>query len=155
MRRAQELGLAEADPLADVDGHDAADKLAILARRAFGAALVPADIPRQSLRELPAGAAEAALARGEVLKQIGRCRLRPDGAVEASVRIESLPAGHVLARTRNEENCFILGDRCGRDHAIHGKGAGRWPTTAAVFGDVLDLHRMIACVQSPPIRLSA
>ncbi len=81
--KAQELGFAEADPAADVDGHDAADKLAILIRRAFGVAVDPADIPKDSLRELDLAMVQKASAKGEVLKQVGRCRLNPDGSVDA------------------------------------------------------------------------
>src|SRR5207253_2620054 len=62
--KAQALGFAEADPAADVDGHDAADKLSILAREAFGIALPPGRIFKQSLRDVRKGEAEAALARG-------------------------------------------------------------------------------------------
>ena len=75
LAKAQELGFAEADPSADVDGHDAADKLSILAREAFGVALLPQFILKHSLRDLVEGAAREALDRGEVLKQVGRCHL--------------------------------------------------------------------------------
>ncbi|MGZ8337765.1 MAG: amino acid kinase family protein, partial [Allosphingosinicella sp.] len=67
--KAQELGFAEADPAADVDGHDAADKLSLLIREAFGVAVPPGRIFKQSLRDVRPGEPQAALARGEVLKQ--------------------------------------------------------------------------------------
>ena len=155
--RAQALGFAEADPLADLDGHDAADKLSLLVRRAFGVALPSSRIRRDSLRDVPPGATEAALARGEMLKQVGRCRLTKSGAIKAEVRIEALSADHLLAGARDEENRFVLTDGKGRVHAVYGKGAGRWPTTAAVFGDVMDLQRALASarVQSRPERLRA
>ncbi len=162
--KAQELGFAEADPAADVDGHDAADKLSLLVRRAFGVAVSPEKIARDSLRDLAPGAAQAALARGEMLKQVGRCRLLPDGHVHAEVRIEALPAAHALAGARNEENRFLVADAAGRSHAVFGKGAGRWPTTAAVFGDLMDVQRTLAAngvqgaadgVQLAPLRLRA
>ena len=62
--RAQELGYAEADPAADLDGHDAADKLSILVREAFGVALAPGRIFKQSLRDVAFGDAQAALRQG-------------------------------------------------------------------------------------------
>jgi len=142
--KAQELGFAEADPATDVDGHDAADKLSILARDAFGVALLPENIAKESLRTVTPEAVRAALARGEVLKQVGRCRLQPDGSVFAEVAIESLPAHHPLAGARNEENRFLITDADGHVHSVYGKGAGRWPTTAAVFADVMDLQRRLA-----------
>ena len=158
--KAQELGFAEADPAADVDGHDAADKLSVLAREAFGVAVPPRFIVKQSLRDVAAGEPQAALARGEVLKQVGRCRLREDGSIEAEVRIEALPAAHPLAGARNEENRFLVTDHKGAKHAVNGKGAGRWPTAAAVFADVMDLQRSLAAAASAevvqaPLRLTA
>ncbi|HYD11494.1 MAG TPA: homoserine dehydrogenase [Allosphingosinicella sp.] len=142
--RAQALGFAEADPAADVDGDDAADKLSILARTAFGLALPPERIARESLRDLTAAQVQAALARGEVLKQVGRCRRLANGAVQAEVRILALPAAHPLAGARNEENRFLVTDADGHVHAVCGKGAGRWPTTAAMVADIMDLQRRLA-----------
>src|SRR4051812_24865780 len=143
LKRAQELGFAEADPSADVDGHDAADKVAILVREAYGAALPPERIAKASLRDVTAEALAEAAARGEVLKQVGSCRLLADGSLHAEVRIVALPAGHPLARTRNEENCFLVTDREGRVHEVFGKGAGRCPTAEAVFADVMDAQRAL------------
>jgi homoserine dehydrogenase len=141
--KAQELGFAEADPSADVDGHDAADKLSILVREAFGVALSPKWIDKHSLRDLLPEAAAEAVERGEVLKQVGSCRVRPDGSIEAEVRLESLHRLHPLAQTRDEENRFLITDVDGDVHDVFGKGAGRWPTATAVFADVLDAQRAL------------
>lgn len=141
--RAQELGFAEADPSADLDGHDAADKLSILVREAFGVALQPKWIDKLSLRDLAPTAAVEAQKRGEVLKQVGTCRLRPDGSVEADVRVVSLPKSHPLAKTQDEENRFLVTDADGKVHDVFGKGAGRWPTASAVFADVMDAQRAL------------
>jgi len=143
LAKAQELGFAEADPSADIDGHDAADKLSILVREAFAVALLPKWIDKHSLRDLVPEAAAEALARGEVLKQVGSCRVRPDGSVEAEVRVVSLPLDHPLAQTRDEENRFIVTDVDGNVHDVFGKGAGRWPTATAVFADVMDAQRAL------------
>lgn len=143
LERAQALGFAEADPSADVDGHDAAHKVSILVREAFGAALLPERIARDSLRDVTAEALRDAAARGQVLKQVGRCRLLADGSLAAEVRVVALSAAHPLARTRNEENCFLVTDREGRVHEIFGKGAGRCPTANAVFADVMDAQRAL------------
>ena len=103
------------------------------------------------------GDAEAALARGQVLKQVARCRLGKDGAVRAEIRIEALPASHPLAAARDEENSFLVTDRDGVPHTVHGKGAGRWPSAAAVFADVMDLQRALASAgaAAAPERLRA
>ncbi len=143
LAKARELGFAEADPSTDIDGHDAADKLSILAREAFGVALNPDRIPKHSLRDLMPGAASEALARSEVLKQVGRCQLLADGSIEAEVRIVALPLSHPLAGARNEENRFLVTDEVGRVHQVFGKGAGRWPTATAVFADVMDAQRVL------------
>jgi homoserine dehydrogenase len=73
LARARELGFAEEDASADVDGHDAADKLSLLIREAFGTAVAPADIAKQSLREIERSALLEARARGQILKQVSRC----------------------------------------------------------------------------------
>ena len=149
---AQALGFAEADPSADVDGHDAADKLSILIREAFGVALLPHSIARQSLRDLAPGAAAAARAAGQVLKQVGRCRRHPDGRVEAAVELVILPADHSLAGARNEDNRFLVHRIDGKVDQVFGKGAGRWPTATAIFADVLDARGAVlaARAQAPP-----
>ena len=142
---AQRLGFAEADPSADVDGHDAADKLSLLIREAFGRDVAPEAIAKESLRAAtPERLAEAA-AKGDVFKQIGRCALNADGSVEASVRVMSVPASHPLAGAVNEENRFVVTLADGSVHALYGKGAGRWPTAASVFADVMDIARACAC----------
>ena len=143
LAKAQELGYAEANPAADLDGDDAAAKLSILVREAFGAALNPDRIPKHSLRDLVPEAAREALDRGEVLKQVGRCHLLADGSIEAEVQVVALPAAHPLAAARNEENRFLVTDAQGRVHDIFGKGAGRWPTATAVFADVMDAQRAL------------
>lgn len=143
LAKAQELGFAEADPAADIDGHDAADKLSILAREAFGVALNPERLPKHSLRDLVPEAAREALERGEVLKQVGRCQLLADGSIEAAVEVVALPASHPLAKARNEENRFLVTDQDGKVYRIFGKGAGRWPTATAAFADVIDAQRAL------------
>jgi homoserine dehydrogenase len=143
LAKAQELGFAEADPSADVDGHDAADKLSILVREAFGVALLPKWIEKHSLRDLVPEAAAQALEHGQVLKQVGSCRVRPDGSIEAEVRVVSLPCSHPLALTRDEENRFLVTDVDGKVYDVFGKGAGRWPTATAVFADIMDAQRAL------------
>lgn len=143
LKKAQELGFAEADPAADLDGDDAAQKLSILIREAFGVALLPERIAKHSLRDLVPSAAQEALGRGEVLKQVARCHLLADGSLEAEVQVMSLPLTHPLSVPVNEENCFLLTDAAGKVHRVFGKGAGRWPTATAVFADVMDAQRAL------------
>ena len=148
--KAQELGFAEADPSSDVEGHDAAYKLSLLVRDAMGVAVSADRIEKQSLDTVSAESILAALARGEVLKQVSRARLLPDGKVETSVRIESLPASHPLAKDTNTENSVLITAADGSVHEVHGHGAGRWPTAASVMADVMDLQRSAPCQRSAP-----
>src|SRR3546814_15890656 len=96
VREARALGFAEADPSVDVDGHDAADKLSLLVREAFGVALPPERIAKDTLRDVTAGRGGAARARGEVLQHVGRGPGLPDGRVEGGVGSESPLPRHPL-----------------------------------------------------------
>ncbi|MEO6248469.1 MAG: homoserine dehydrogenase [Sphingomicrobium sp.] len=148
--KAQELGFAEADPSSDVDGHDAAYKLSLLIRDSMGVAVPADEIEKQSLSSVTAESILAALAKGQVLKQVSRARLLADGKVETSVRIESLPASHPLAKVTNTENSVLITAADGRVHEVHGHGAGRWPTAASVMADIMDLQRAAPCQRSAP-----
>ena len=145
---AQRLGFAEADPSTDLDGHDAADKLALIVRHAFGVPLYPDQIRRESLSALPAEKIHAAREQGRVFKQIARCSTRPDGSVDAAVEIRALEPNHPLAALRNEGNGFLL-ELPGRTECLTGKGAGRWPTAEAVFADIMDVQRELAAADHP------
>jgi len=138
---AQAKGFAEADPSADVDGHDAADKLSILIREAFGADLPPHRIPKASLSQITAEMSAEALADGKVYKQIARARRGAGGVIDAEVVIEPISRSHAFAGALNEENRCLITTSDGRVHALYGKGAGRWPTAAAVFADIMDITR--------------
>ncbi len=133
--KAKELGFAEEDPRLDLSGADSAHKLAVLARCAFGAELVPEEIACVGIEGL------AAPPPGRVWKLVASCTRTPDG-VCAEVRPVALPAEHPLAGARNEENrVLFLADR-GDPLLLRGKGAGRWPTTVSV---VADLEDVVAC----------
>ncbi|WP_300545291.1 homoserine dehydrogenase [Maricaulis sp.] len=137
---AQRLGFAEADPSTDVDGLDAADKLAIIVRHAFGVTLAPDRIPCESLNDLDHHRIRAVNEEGLVFKQVARCTVSPEGQVEARVDIEALDPAHPLAGLVNEGNGFLV-RLPHRTIAVHGKGAGRWPTAEAVFADIMDIQR--------------
>lgn len=146
---AQELGFAEADPSADIDGDDAADKLSILIRHAFGVNVAPRAIPKTSLNDLSAEKIAAATERGQVLKQVAQCMAGPDGRVQARVDILALEKTHPLAGLRNEGNGF----RIRLPHQtveLRGKGAGRWPTAEAVFADIMEIQREFAACPDQP-----
>jgi homoserine dehydrogenase len=138
VKAAQAAGFAEADPSADLDGLDAANKLALIAREAWGLELDPAAIDTQSISDLPAGAGAKARADGRVLRQVASLSRSPVG-VKAQVRLEALSPDDPLARTREEGNCVVLTPERGTIVIVSGKGAGRGPTAASVIGDVARL----------------
>ena len=137
---AQRLGFAEADPSTDLDGLDAADKLSIIIRHAFGVTLAPDQIPCESLNNLSAQRIKAVQEQGLIFKQVARCEVAPDGRVEARVDIEALPPEHPFAGLVNEGNGFLI-RMPQRTVSVQGKGAGRWPTAEAVFADIMEIQR--------------
>lgn len=137
---AQRLGFAEADPSTDLDGHDAADKLVLLAHHAFGVTLHPSQIEKESLNDLDGNRIHAVNEKGMVFKQIARCEATPDGRVEARVEIVALEPDHPLAGLVNEGNGFLV-KLPQKTVSLRGKGAGRWPTAEAVFADIMDIQR--------------
>jgi homoserine dehydrogenase len=137
---AQEAGFAEADPLLDLDGSDAAQKLALLAREAFGTALDWRRIPRRGLsgfdRAAPA-AMNAAARRGQAVRLVASCE-RTAAGLRASVQPLELPLDHPFARIRGADNALRIESRSGVLD-LTARGAGRWPTTEAVLADLYDL----------------
>lgn len=142
VKAAQEAGFAEADPSADLDGLDAANKLALIARAAWGVDLDPARVDADSISDLAPGAGAEARAKGRVLRQVASLSRSPLG-VKARVRLEALTLDDPLARTRDEGNCVVLTPERGAVVIVSGKGAGRGPTAASMLGDV---HRLLAKV---------
>lgn len=140
---AQEKGFAEADPSADVDGQDAAEKLSIMIRHAFGVEVAADSFPCQSLRDLPAGAVEAAHREGKVYKQVSQCELDDEG-LRASVSLRAVDADDYLAGAVAEQNRARITMASGAAVSMSGKGAGRWPTAEAVLADLLEVWRLRA-----------
>lgn len=140
---AQEAGYAEADPSADIDGWDAAAKMAILARRAFGADIAPEAASRDSLRTVTVDHLRFLKARKLRLRQVGRCAIE-GSRFSLSVSLSPVSVDSFLARPRGAENCFRIVFADGSEENVFGLGAGRWPTAEAVVADLLDLHRLRA-----------
>ncbi len=138
VRRAQELGFAEADPRADLQGDDAAAKLSILAYRAFGVWHRPGSFPVRGITELEPVDFELAAAMGFRIRSIARARRRAE-RLELAVEPMLLPAWHLLASVEEEYNAVYLECRASGDLSLFGKGAGGLPTATAVLGDLVDL----------------
>lgn len=138
LREAQRLGYAEADPTMDVDGSDAAQKLAILAHLAFGARVNWKDIPRVGIDKLDICDIRFASELGYRIKLLAVARLSDDG-LELSVSPTLIRAGRPLAEVRRNYNAIhVVGDAVG-DLFFHGQGAGQMPTASAVVADMIDM----------------
>lgn len=137
LQEAQRLGFAEADPTMDVDGTDAAQKLAILAHLAFGARIRWDDIPRVGIDTLDSTDLGFAKELGYRIKLIAHARLVSAG-LELSVAPTLIRQGLPLAEVRaNYNGINVVGDAVG-DIFLHGQGAGQMPTASAVVADMID-----------------
>ena len=143
--QAQACGLAEADPSADLDGSDVACKLVLIARAAFGVDLPFASVHRVGIAEVDPRHVFDLSKSGSAVRLLGSLH-RDAGGITADVQPVVLEAGHPLANTNREENCVVVKTTNGESYILQGKGAGRWPTTEAVFADLSSLVRDRQCV---------
>ena len=139
LKTAQALGLAEADPAMDVDGSDAAQKLAILAHLSFGARVHWSDIPKRGIDNLRACDMAFAKQMGYRVKLIAYAKLVNDGeGIQLCVGPMLIKAGKPLAEVRANYNAVsVVGDAVGPVF-FHGQGAGQMPTASAVVADMID-----------------
>jgi homoserine dehydrogenase len=137
LAEAQALGYAEADPTADVEGHDAAAKAAIIATIAFGARVTPDDVYTEGIAGVTADDIASAETLGYVVKLLAVAEAR-EGAIAVRVHPAMVPKRHPLASVRDSFNAvFIEGEAVG-ELMLYGRGAGGGPTAAAVLGDLID-----------------
>jgi homoserine dehydrogenase len=139
---AQKNGYAEADPSLDLDGTDAAQKLAILARLGFGASLPLELIQREGIEGLTPVDLQAARDRATSIRLIATCRRSAHG-LEARVAPMELPQSHPLASVASTQNRILVELVSGETFVVFGTGAGRWPTTEAVIADLMEIRREI------------
>lgn len=138
VKEAQSLGYAEADPTLDVDGSDAAQKLAILAHLAFGARIYWKDIPRVGIDKLETQDLRYAKELGYRIKLLAVAQLQAS-KLEIHVSPTLVKMGTPLAEVRGAYNAMaVLGDAVGRLF-FHGLGAGQMPTASAVVADMIDM----------------
>ncbi|MGI8944960.1 MAG: homoserine dehydrogenase [Thermoleophilaceae bacterium] len=147
LREAQELGFAEADPTEDVTGKDAAAKMAILARLAFGASVHVDDVPCEGIESITADDITYARELGLSLKLIGSAERR-DGGLAVQVYPAFLNAGHPLAAVNGSFNAVTIESPAITEITLSGPGAGGSQTASAVLGDVVSA--MIPPAVSPP-----
>ncbi|HEY9897837.1 MAG TPA: homoserine dehydrogenase [Pantanalinema sp.] len=151
LAEAQRLGYAEADPTADVAGHDAAHKLAILASILSGAFVSLETVHREGIERLTPRDLAYARELGYAVKLLGIAR-RAGDRLEARLHPAMIPLSHPLARIDGVTNAVtVVGDAVG-EVTFSGPGAGSLPTASAVVSDVLNLVEAIESA-SPPSRL--
>jgi homoserine dehydrogenase len=148
LREAQELGFAEADPTEDVTGKDAAAKMAILARLAFGARVSLADVPYEGIEHVTADDIAYARELGLSLKLIGSAE-RIDGGIAVGVYPAFLYGGHPLASVSGSYNAVTIESPAITEITLSGPGAGGSQTASAVLGDVVAAISPPA-LQAPP-----
>jgi homoserine dehydrogenase len=140
LSEAQRLGYAEADPTADVDGHDAAAKCAILASIAFNARVVAGDVYREGIATVTTEDIAFARRLGYVVKLLAIAELH-DERIAARVHPAMIPSEHPLAAVREAFNgVFVDGPNVG-ELMFYGRGAGGEPTATAVVGDLVTVAR--------------
>ncbi|MFW9856944.1 MAG: homoserine dehydrogenase [Candidatus Thorarchaeota archaeon] len=143
LARAQELGYAEADPTADVEGYDALGKIVILANVVMGGNITKDQVSCQGITRITAKDIAAAIKEDKCWKLIARAKIHPDGSVEASVKPEQIPLTHPLAAVDGATNALTFSTKYLGDVTIIGPGAGRAPTGYALLTDLLDIHRQV------------
>jgi homoserine dehydrogenase len=144
LEEAQDLGYAEADPTADVEGFDAAAKAAILASLAFHSRVTASDVHREGISEVTAADVQSARDMDCVVKLLAICELRdgPDGgAVAVRVHPAMIPRSHPLASVREAYNAVFVESEAAGQLMFYGPGAGGSPTASAVLGDLVTVGR--------------
>lgn len=142
LAEAQELGYAEADPTADVEGFDAAAKAAILASLAFHSRVTASDVHREGISEVTAADVASARDMGSVVKLLAIAELRDD-AVSARVHPVMIPRTHPLANVREAFNAVFVESEAAGELMFYGRGAGGAPTASAVLGDLVTVARNV------------
>lgn len=139
---ATELGYAEADPTADIEGLDAGRKVAILASVAFNSRVVFDDVYIEGITKISATDIKYAREMGKDIKLLGVARNDEQG-IETYVCPMLIPSDHPLSNVNDSYNAvFVHGDAV-QDAMFFGRGAGELPTASAVVGDVFDIVRNI------------
>jgi homoserine dehydrogenase len=135
---AQRLGFAEADPTADVEGHDAAAKLSIVASIAFGQNVVASDVYCEGITAITPADIAIANRLGYAVKLLAIAEIDSTGSVLVRVHPAMVPQLHPLATVRDSFNAVVVDGAASGSLMFYGRGAGGSPTASSVLGDVID-----------------
>ncbi len=140
LKDAQDKGYAEKNPAADVEGHDACRKIAILSSLVFGKRIDYTKINTEGITDITLTDVKYAEAYGSVIKLIGRAKI-DNNRVYASVEPTMLKKIHALAGIKDVFNGILVKGNAIGDVMFYGRGAGKLPTASAVTADVIDCVR--------------
>lgn len=140
LAQATELGYAESDPTADVEGLDAGRKIAIMASLAFNSRVTFSEVYVEGITKISADDIRYAREFGYVIKLLGVARNTTDG-IEVKVHPMLIEENHPLATVRDAFNAVFVHGEAMDDAMFMGRGAGQMPTASAVMGDVVDVMR--------------
>jgi len=141
LKEAQQLGFAEADPTADVEGHDAAAKAAILAGLAFHTRVNIKDVTCQGITKISARDIAVARDINHVIKLLAIAEINEKGEVSVRVQPTLIPRQHPLASVRGSFNAVFVEAESAGELMFYGRGAGGAPTASAVLGDLIAIAR--------------
>ncbi len=141
LKEAQKLGFAEADPTLDINGTDAAHKIAILAQMAFNTPIEFKDVYIEGIEDVELEDIKNADELGYVLKLLAIAKLDPDNSIEVRVNPCFVPKQNLLASVRNEYNAIFLESEYFGNSLYYGKGAGALPTATAVVADIIEIAK--------------
>ena len=141
LKEAQSLGYAEADPTADIEGHDAAAKAALLASLAFHSTVTIDEVYCEGITGISIDDVNAAKAMGSVIKLLAIAELTVKDEISVRVHPVMLPSSHPLASVRNAFNAVYVESEAAGQLMFYGRGAGGAPTASAILGDLVAVTR--------------
>ena len=144
LKEAQDLGYAEADPTADIEGFDAAAKAAILSGLAFHTRVTVSDVYREGISHITLEDVKLAKDLGYVIKLLAIAELTPKDEISVRVHPVMIEKSHPLASVRDAFNAVFVEAESAGPLMFYGRGAGGAPTASAILGDVLAVSRHIA-----------
>ena len=147
LKEAQALGYAESDPTADIEGHDAAAKAALLASLAFHSTVTIDEVYTEGISKISSEDVAAAKSMNSVIKLLAIAELTVKDEISVRVHPVILPVSHPLASVRNAFNAVYVESESAGQLMFYGRGAGGAPTASAILGDLVAVTRHAA---SPP-----
>ena len=138
LKLAQDLGFAERNPAADIEGHDACRKICILASLAYGKHVYPESVHTEGISGITLSDVTLAKSFGYVIKLIGKVKKLESGKIDILTAPMLVPLKSQLSNIDYEFNGIMVRGDCTGDVVFYGKGAGKLPTASAVVADVVD-----------------